>query len=95
MNDIALVVEHHLGAGDVAVEIDAGDHVERYRRITGRRHDIQGRKYIGDCFVALINRDRRRRAFLRAEPFGAAGINHRHDFGREPFAQLALFGQGG
>jgi len=53
-----------------------------------------GPEAIGDDFVALVNRDRRRRALLRPEPFGAAGIDDRHDLGREPFAQLPLFSHG-
>ena len=91
-NDVGLVVEYHLGAGDAPRQIDAGDHVERRRRIAGRRDDIERRKYIGGDLVVLINRDRRRRTFLRPEAFGAR-IDHRHDRGRKPFAQLALFGK--
>jgi hypothetical protein len=85
-------VGHHLGAGDAAAEIDAGDHVEWRHRIAGRCHNIEGRKHIGDNLATLVDRDRRRRAFLHPEPFGA-GIDDRHDRGREPFAQLALFSQ--
>ena len=91
---MGLVVENHLGPGDAAAEIDAGDHVERCRRITTRVDDIEGGKYIGDDFVVLVHRDRWRRAFLRPEPVEAAGIDNRHDLGREPFAQLALFSHG-
>ena len=81
VNDIGLVVEHHLGAGDLAGEVDAADHVERRRRVAGRRDDIERRKRVGDHLVALVDRDRRRRAFLRPEPVGAARINRLHDLG--------------
>jgi hypothetical protein len=91
VNDIGLVVEHHLGPGDTPLKVDAGDHVERRRRIARSRDDIEGRKHISRNFVALIDGDRRRRPFLRAEPFGAARIDDRHHLGCEPFAQLALF----
>jgi hypothetical protein len=93
-NDMGLVVEHHLGSRNAAAEIDAGDHVERRARVTGRRDDIEGREYIGDDLAALEDRDRRRRAFFRSEPFRATGKDFRHDFGWEPFPQLALFGNG-
>ena len=66
VNDHRLLVEDDLGPRDAAAEIDAGDDVERCRRIAGRRDDVEGRKHIGDNLVALEDRDRRRRAFLRS-----------------------------
>src|SRR5258706_551395 len=53
VDDIGLAVEHHLGAGDPALEIDAGDHVEGRRRIATRSDDIECRKHIGDGLAAL------------------------------------------
>src|SRR5580693_10304008 len=76
----------------MAGEIDARDHVEGCRRVAGRRDDIEGREHISDDFVALIDRDRRRRAFLGPKPLGTRRINHLHDLGRKPLAQLTLFG---
>ena len=93
VDDHRLLVEDDLGPRDAAAEVDAGDDVERRRRVTGCRDDVQGRKHVGDNLLALENRDRRRRAFLQPEAFGP-GIDHRHDLGRQPFAQLARLSNG-
>jgi len=94
VNDHRLLVEHDLGPRDAAAEIDAGDDVERGRRITSRRDDVERREHVGDNLAPFEDRDGRRRAFLHPEAFGA-GIDHRHDLGRQPFAQLAQFSTGG
>ena len=64
VDDEGLVVEHDLGAGDAAGQVDARDHVERHARIAGRAHHIERREQIRDDLVALVDRDRGRRAFL-------------------------------
>ena len=93
VNDHGLLVEDDLGPRDAAAEIDAGDDIERRRRIPRRGDDIEGRKHIGDDLVALEDRDRGRRAFLHPQAF-AAGIDHRHHLGRQPFEQPALLSSG-
>jgi hypothetical protein len=88
--DVRLGVEHHLGAGDMPGEVHARDDVERRRRIAGRGDDIERREDVGDDLVALVDGDRGRGTFLVAQPFGPAGIHHRHDLRRQPLAKLPL-----
>jgi hypothetical protein len=90
VNDHRLLVRDDFRARDVAAEIDARDDIERDRRITRRRDDVEGRKHVADNPVALVDGDRRRRALLDPEAFGA-GVDHRHYLGRQPLAELALF----
>jgi len=87
-------MKHHLGAGDAAVRLHARDNVERDHRVARRRDDIEGREYVGYGLVAPVDRNRRRRAFLRPEPLGAR-IDHRHHVGRQTLPQLAFFRQRG
>jgi len=92
--DDGLVVEHRLGPGDAAFEIDAGDHVERGRRVAGGGDDIERREDIGDDLVALEHGDRGGLALFGSEAL-RTGIDDRHDLGREPLEELAPLGQGG
>ena len=90
--DIRFAVKHHLGAGDAPGHIDAGDDIERRRRIAGRRDDIEGGENIGGDLAVLVGGDRGWGTFFRSEPFGTRK-NHRHHVGREAFGQLAFFGE--
>jgi hypothetical protein len=91
--DIGLAVKHHLGAGDVAVRLDAGDHVVGDRRVSDRGDDVERGKDVGHHLVAFVDGDGGGRALLWPQPLGAGGIDHRHHVGGEPLAQLALFRQ--
>ena len=93
--DDGLVVEHRLGPGDAALEIDTGDHVERGRRVAGRGDDIERREDIGDDLVALEHGDRGGLALFGSEAVRTTRIDDRHDLGREALEELALLGEGG
>jgi len=83
-------MKHHLGAGDAAVRLDAGDDIEGDHRVARRRDDIEGREDVGDDLVAPVDRNRRRRPLLRPQPLGAR-IDHRHHVGRQTLPKFAFF----
>ena len=93
VHHIGLGVEDDLRAGDATGHVDTRDHVERHARIAGRAHHIERREQVGHDLVALVDRDARRRAFLRAEPLGARH-HHREHIRRQPLAQRCGVGFG-